>query len=331
MMTMAGPVYTKMMKPFLMLFCVTTLWLLSVEPVSAQAPPLPELIRQTRFIAYTPSGFSISAGKVSAAGKTGIRNDLILLRPFFDGLITYSATSGLEAIPQIAHELGYRAVILGIWDPLSEIEIQNVVRAVRQYPRLVAAVIVGNEGLYSQRYQRQDVQATMGRLKKEFPPLPLTTSEPFFLYFKTEYSQFFKGHDLLMPNIHPVFEKWFTPNNPAQGVDMVIEVVEKFRANFNRPLLVKETGMPGAASGNSSPKDGFRQQQQARFWADLLKRFPYSASQSLACFEAFDAPWKPMEMGRILPGDHSKEAFWGFFTHDSRKKLVLDRLQRLEK
>jgi len=322
---------TKMMKSFLLPFCIITLWLLPVEPLSAQSAPLPELIRQTRFIAYTPSSFSISAGKVTAAGKTGIQNDLTLLRPFFDGLITYSATSGLEAIPQIAHTLGYRAVILGIWDPISETEIQNVVQAVKKYPQLIAAVIVGNEGLYSKRYQMQDVQATIRRLKKEFPRLALTTSEPFYLYFKTEYSQFFNGHDLLMPNIHPVFEKWFTPENPAQGVDMVIEVVGKFKSSFNKPLLVKETGMPGSSARNGSPKDGFTEKQQAQFWADLLLRFPYSASNSLTCFEAFDAPWKPMEMGRILPGDHSKEAFWGFFTQDYKKKQVVDRLKRFEK
>jgi exo-beta-1,3-glucanase (GH17 family) len=320
-----------MIKSFLLLFGIITLWLLPVELLSAQGPPLPELIQQTRFIAYTPSGFAISAGKVTAAGKSGIRNDLTLLRPFFDGLITYSATSGLEAIPQIAHELGFRAVILGIWDPTSETEIRNVVQAVKKYPQLIAAVIVGNEGLYSKRYQMQDVQATMRRLKKEFPRLALTTSEPFYLYFKTEYSQFFNGHDLLMPNIHPVFEKWFTPENPAQGVDMVIEVVGKFKSNFNKPLLVKETGMPGSSTRNGSPKDGFSQKQQAQFWSDLLQRFPYSSNQSLACFEAFDAPWKPMEMGRILPGDHSKEAFWGFFTQDYKKKQVVDRLKRFEK
>lgn len=330
-MTMGSLDSIYMMKSIRLLFCIITLWLLPVESLSAQIPPLPELIQHTRFIAYTPSSFSISAGKVSAAGKTGIQADLTLLRPFFDGLITYSATSGLEAIPRIAHELGYRAVILGIWDPASETEIQNVVQAVKKYPQLIAAVIVGNEGIYSKRYQPQDVQSTIRRLKKEFPRLALTTSEPFFLYFNADYSQFFNGHDLLMPNIHPVFEKWFTPENPAQGVDMVIEVVGKFRTNFNKPLLVKETGMPGSATGNASQKDGFTQKQQAQFWADLLKRFPVSPSQSLACFEAFDAPWKPMEMARILPGDHSKEASWGFFTQDYKKKQVVDRLKRIEK
>lgn len=331
MMTMGSLVSMYMMKSMRLLLCIITLWLLPVESLSAQTPPLPELIQHTRFIAYTPSSFSISAGKVNAAGKTGIQADLTLLRPFFDGLITYSATSGLEAIPRIAHELGYRAVILGIWDPASETEIQNVVQAVKKYPQLIAAVIVGNEGIYSKRYQPQDVQSTIRRLKKEFPLLALTTSEPFFLYFNADYSQFFNGHDLLMPNIHPVFEKWFTPENPAQGVDMVIEVVGKFRTNFNKPLLVKETGMPGSATGNGSQKDGFTQKQQAQFWADLLKRFPVSPSQSLACFEAFDAPWKPMEMARILPGDHSKEASWGFFTQDYKKKQVVGRLKRIEK
>jgi len=70
-------------------------------------------------------------------------------------------------------------------------------------------------------------------------------------------------------------------------------------------------------------------ERQALFWSDLLKRFPFSPSQSLACFEAFDAPWKPEEMAATLPGDQSSEAFWGFFTKDGKAKQVLDALPRL--
>ena len=62
-------------------------------------PSLPDLIQQPRFIAYTPRSFTIAGGKVRAATATGIRDDLTLLQPSFNGLITYSAASGLGSRP----------------------------------------------------------------------------------------------------------------------------------------------------------------------------------------------------------------------------------------
>ncbi len=316
------------MKNIILILLTLTYWLGPVQ--TSHGGPLPELIQQTRFIAYTPRSFSIGGGKIQAATKAGIREDLTLLRPFFNGLITYSATSGLEAIPRIAHDLAFQAVILGIWDPSSETEIVNVLRAAKENPALIVAIIVGNEGLYTSRYQPQDVHKTMQRIKKEFPTLAVTTSEPFFLYFEKEYSQFFNGHDLLMPNIHPVFEKWFSAGNPGQGVDMVIEMAEKFKTTYSKPLLIKETGIPGYPSHVGPQDKGFSMERQRLFWADLLTRFPFSPSQSLACFEAFDAPWKPAEIAATLPGDHSSEAFWGFFTQDGQAKQVLDGLPAIQ-
>ncbi len=301
-----------------------------VKDMHGAALPLANQIQQSRFIAYTARSFSIDGGKVRAATEEGIREDLALLRPFFNGLITYSATSGMEVVPQIAHELGFRAVILGIWDPLSETELTNVIHAAKKYPTLIGAIIVGNEGLLTKRYLPQDVEKTRQRIKKELPDMAVTTSEPFSLYFEEEYSRFFNNHDLLMPNVHPVFEKWFSPNAPAQGVDMVIEVAEKFSTTFMKPLLIKETGLPGYPRHVGPNNKGFSQERQALFWSDLLKRFPFTPSCSLACFEAFDAPWKPEEMAATLPGDHSSEAFWGFFDKDGKKKLVFDALPRLQ-
>jgi len=285
----------------------------------AERTALPQSLQESRFIAYTPRSFAIKDGRIRSATEAGIRQDLTLLRPFFNGLITYSVTSGLEAVPRIAHELHFRAVILGIWDPLSETEITNVVQAVKKYPGLIGAVIIGNEGLYSKRYQPQDLEKARRRIKKELPHLPVTTSEPFFLYFDKQTAGFLDGFDLLMPNVHPVFESWFVPSAPSQGVNMVVEIAARFQAGSAKPLLIKESGLP------SGPEDrGFTPERQARFWSELLLRFPVSSHQSLACFEAFDAPWKPAEIAATLPGDHSSESFWGFFTEKGTKKPVVD-------
>jgi len=35
-------------------------------------------------------------------------------------------------------------------------------------------------------------------------------------------------------------------------------------------------------------------------------------------------------MATTLPGNHTSEAFWGFFTQDSKRKQVVDALPRLQ-
>lgn len=296
-----------------------------IETALADSSPLPALIQRTRFIAYTPRSFSITGGKVVAAQAAGIRADLKLLRPFFNGLITYASANGVQTVPEIARDLAYRAVIMGIWDPSSVEEINNVISMAKRYPTIIAAVVVGNEGIYTKRYQKEDVDKTMHRIKQECPALPLSTSEPFFLYFKKDYADFFGNHDLLMPNVHPVFEKWFTPANPAQGVEMILQVSKKFSKTYNKPLLIKETGLP---SGDE--RRGFSPKRQAQFWEELGERFRISPSQSLAYFEAFDAPWKPVDIATTFPGDHTAEAFWGVFTAEGKAKPVVDTLPRAE-
>jgi exo-beta-1,3-glucanase (GH17 family) len=306
------------------LISLMAFWQGILAAVPADSRPLPDVIQANRFITYTPRSFSIVGGKVVTATEIGIREDLKLLRPSFDGVITYSSTSGIEAVPMIAHDLGYRAVIMGIWDPTSEEEIQQVFSAVKKYPTLISAVIVGNEGIFTKRYLPEDVQQTVRRLKKTCPSLAATTSEPFFLYFKKEYNDFFSSHDLLMPNVHPVFEKWFSPNDPIKGVDMVLQVAAQLSDTYHKPLIIKETGMP-----SGQELHGFSVERQALFWAALFKRFPFSRNQSFACFEAFDAPWKPAEMANTLPGEHANEAFWGFFSATGKRKPVVDTLPKL--
>ncbi|MDD5759806.1 MAG: hypothetical protein PHI06_12080 [Desulfobulbaceae bacterium] len=310
-------------------FTLATLTLLAcwhrpTNSALANTLPLPSAIQSSRFIAYTPRSFSITAGEVVAASRSGIADDLKLLRPFFDGLITYSSANGIEAVPMIAKRLDFRAIILGIWDPTSATEIQNVLLAIKKYPTLISAVIVGNEGIYSKRYQPEDVQKAIQRLKKESPSLPTTTSEPFSLYFQDDLTPFFRSHDLLMPNVHPVFEKWFSPGDPQNGVAMVVTVAARLEERYPSPLFIKETGMP-----SGEEQQGFSSRQQALFWAGLFKKFPFSKTSSFACFEAFDAPWKPTDMARILPGNHANEAYWGFFNTAGTGKMVLDSLPKL--
>ncbi len=192
----------------------SVLWANAFAPVGhgradAATPGMGAVLKNARFMSYTPRSFSVVNGQTKPASLEGITADLKLLRPDFDSLITYSCSNGLEHVPAAAEKLEYLAVIVGIWDPKSEIEIQNAIRLAKKHPKLIIAISIGNEGIYAKHYTPADVEKTLLRLRKELPSISLTTSEPFFLYLKPEYFDFFNKMDLLLPNIHPTFETWF--------------------------------------------------------------------------------------------------------------------------
>jgi len=300
-----------------------SLWVMATA--DAGTPNMDTALKNARFMSYTPRSFSVVNGLAQPASLEGITEDLRLLRADFDSLITYSCGNGLEHVPAVAEKLKFLAIIVGIWDPKSEIEIQNAIRLAKKHPKLILAISIGNEGIYAGHYAPADVEKTVLRIRKELPSVSLSTSEPFFLYLKPEYFDFFNKLDLLLPNIHPTFEKWFNPSDAKNGAAFVLNVANKLQSQYPKPLIVKETGLP---SGPASM--GFTEAHQSAFWSEILKQSLASETRAVSCFEAFDAPWKPVVTKGYFPGsDHFQEAYWGFFTVDGKSKPVVNAIRSI--
>ncbi len=127
----------------------------------------PTLLRSAmahgRFVTYQPTALKAIYGKLTQAGDDSIRTDLTVLRPYFDSLITYGAQNGAERVPDIAAELGFRAVVVGVWDFYNAPELDNALAAAARQPRIVAGVSLGNEMVLGQR-------GTWGDLAHAQPP-----------------------------------------------------------------------------------------------------------------------------------------------------------------
>ena len=237
--------------------------------------------------------------------------------------MTYSCTDGLEEVPAIASELGYRALILGIWDPLSEQELANAVRLARAHPQLVVGVAIGNETLLARRQPWATLRAAIQRLRRALPGVAVTTSEPFYFYLNEDPPDFLTVQDFLLPSVHPLYEPWFAQATGGQAVDFVVEVVERLSARTDKPLLVKETGLP------SGPQmRGFTPARQAGFWTSLVQRLPPGRGRAVVYFEAFDHAWKVQDAAPEF-GVRPEEAHWGFYTEAGKPKAVLGELRRL--
>ena len=82
---------------------------------SASAIP-PAVPGGERRIAYAPNGYFPAESPPVLPSRESLRADLRVLREAgFTGIVTYGAE--IPAIPEIAHDLGFQAMLLGIWDP----------------------------------------------------------------------------------------------------------------------------------------------------------------------------------------------------------------------
>jgi exo-beta-1,3-glucanase (GH17 family) len=285
---------------------------------------LQDVMAHGRFVAYQPTALKAVNGVLSHADEASIRADLEVLRPWFDGLITYGARNGNERVADVAASLGFRAVVQGIWDPADQNEVGNAIDAWRRYPKLVAGVSVGNEIVFGKRGSWSDLANHLKAMRALAPGLPLSISEPF-----AEYTDFPEARpvlaatDFMLVNIHPVFEPWFKSGTADNWTDFVVRVMARLEAIYAKPILVKETGVPtGPASA------GFNETMQRDFYALLAKRLKPSRRRAFAYFTAFDEPWRPGDFNPT-PGVHPEEAHWGLFTDARAPKPVMTVLTRL--
>jgi len=267
-------------------------------------------MRSGRFVAYEPTSLQVWNGKPTRAEASRIRADLIALRPYFDGLITYGAVDGAEQIPAIAASLGFRAVIIGIWDPFDPVQIDAALAAAEANPAVVAGLSLANETVFAKRHSFSEVAALAARIRRHAANIPISTTEPFHMYYEPDASGLLAQLDFLLVNVHPVFQPWFRAAPDSDAAQFVVNVVTKLAESYCGPILVKEVGVPTA------PTDlGFTPERQDAFYRALRQRFPPSSRRAFAYFSAFDAPWRAYDEipAPAANAVHTAEAHWGLF------------------
>jgi exo-beta-1,3-glucanase (GH17 family) len=259
-------------------------------------------------VAFNPSGYDPDTYPGGPFPADRLRADLAALRPAFDGLILYDWRAELTpGLLEQAAALGYRAVLLGIWNPRSEAEITGIGELLRRFrDRLSLAVCIGNEGINDNRYRMQDLAQASDRLRTLVggAAVAVTTSEPSGDY---GYPPLLAFGDFYAPNIHPAIDR--DGLSPQAAVAWVRGRAEAIARAGGKPVLIKETGLPNGGAEAQSPE------RQRAFWAAWLAGGrvarvgdPATLVSSAAAFEAFDAPWKVARFGSPIEGR------WGLMT-----------------
>ena len=183
--------------------------------------------------------------------------------------------------------MGFRAVIVGVWDISNREEIANAIAAWRRHPDLVVGISLGNEIVFGKRGTFESIRRVLEAVRAEAGGALLTTSEPFHLFYDGEAAPVLAQIDFMLVNVHPVFQPWFAQAPSENAAQFVVNVVDRLAQIYCGPILVKETGEPTApaAAGYSPPR-------QADFYRILRNVFASTPTRAFAYFAAFDAPWR---------------------------------------
>lgn len=284
--------------------------------------PLRAALAGARFVTYQPTALRFWDGRPTRADAASLEADLVALRPWFDALVTYDVINGVERLPAIAARLGFRALLIGVWDPFDEAQVAAALAAARAHPRLVVGVSLGNEMVFGRRRSVAELATRIAALRRRAPAVAFSTTEPFHIWLQPQSRPLLAQLDFVLANVHPVFEPWFRDAPDANGAQFVVDVVALLSKAHCGPVLVKETGVPTAPAAR-----GYTPARQRSFYQALVRALPPTREHAFSWFAAFDAAWREFDWHPV-PGPHPEEAHWGLFYEDRRPKPVLETLPR---
>ena len=255
-------------------------------------------------IAYQPKGFSPDLAN-NGLSRKGLRQDIRSLKNAgFQSIVTYGAQGLLADIPVIALTEGFHTIIMGVWDPLSEAELENAIKQ-KNY---VTGYCVGNEGL-GKRYSQTQLGVAMNHIREK-TGLPVTTSEPVNKYFNGPHKDWLiRNSDWIFPNAHPFWSNQF---DAEQAANWIVTRYDYLAATSNKKIILKEAGFP------SFGRDGFTEKKQLAFFQKLHKKLIL-----YFYFEAFDQPWK-----QAAKEKDKSEAHWGLYTSEGFPKKTVEWLRK---
>ncbi len=243
-----------------------------------------------RMVVYAPD-FDTTDHK----NEDRLEQQLAMLRTKFDGLVLYGCGPQSRQIVLHAVAMGYRAVLLTVWDPRSRKELQTASELIDSFQyRTALAVSIGSEGLMQQRYTVDDLlhaKHVLTRNTHMRETIEVTTTEPWWMYLHRGgvSEQLTSVGDFVTANVHVV---WDTDiRDPTLAADWTMSRSRELQQALHHVVLVREAGFPG--SGYSPREDvqlTFTRQMQADFWKALQRRQKVMGGVRIpvVAFEAFN-------------------------------------------
>lgn len=240
-----------------------------------------------------------------------IEQDLLVLSKTSTCVRTYSVGQGLDYVPEAAKKMGMQ-VYLGAWIGWSDQdnikEIRLAAQIAENYPEVIKGLIVGNEVLLRQEQTPQSMQAYL-TFAKTLTTVPITYADvwEFWLQHKAmeAYVDFHTVHIL------PYWED--DPKPISMAALHVDNVMAKMTRQFDKPILIGETGWPSKGRQRHASLPSLVNQAHY-IHAFLLKAEKRQWQYNI--IEAIDQPWKRKQEGTV-------GGYWGLLTPELSMKYTI--------
>jgi exo-beta-1,3-glucanase (GH17 family) len=251
--------------------------------------------------------------------KEKIEDLLAIVQPHTSWVRTFGAESGLEEIPEIAHDMGLKVAMgayLGPDDTVNDNQIRNLIA--KTTAGFVDIAVVGNETQVFGALTETQLVNYLKDVRQQldiagFTGIKVTTAEPFGTFVNSQPGSIFNTDgslkkrevidnvDVVFLNIYPFFEDGIQiPEAVSKFEEMYLAAVASINDAFpdeNKQVVIAETGWPSAGDppvtgGLPSLENAIRYRTEATQWAE-------DHPVDMFYFEAFDEAWKG-------PGSHEK-------------------------
>lgn len=235
-----------------------------------------------------------------------IRKRMEILKPHTRSIRSFSCTEGNELIPKIAKELGLKTLVgawLGSDKEKNQKEIEGLIKLAREGYVDIAAV--GNEVLYREDLNEDELLKYIQQVKKEIPEIPVGYVDAYYEFVQRP--AITDICDIILCNCYPYWEGTGFEHSLQHMRHMYSQVVE---AAKGKDVLITETGWPsdGKPLGGAIPstENAMKYFINTNLWAK-------AEDIGVFYFSSFDESWKIGNEGDV-------GAYWGIWDKSGNLK-----------
>ncbi|UOY06644.1 glycosyl hydrolase family 17 protein [Muricauda sp. SCSIO 64092] len=228
-----------------------------------------------------------------------------ILKPFTKWVRSFSCIEGNEHVPRIAHKNGLQTLV-GAWlsDDLeaNEKEINALIQLASEGCVTIAAV--GNEVLYRNELNEEQLLGYLNRVKEAIPGIPVGYVDAYYEF--TNHPKITETCDVILSNCYPYWEGCpieYSLNHMQQMYGQAVDAAN------GKKVIITETGWP---SEGSSLRGAVSSAENAMKYFTNTQVWSAKANIEVFYFSSFDESWKTGDEGDV-------GAYWGLW--DKHEKL----------
>lgn len=243
--------------------------------------------------------------------KEQIEADLEALSRITECVRIYSVTQGLEHVPVAARAVGLK-VLLGSWvgsDPArNAAQLDLAIGLANEHRDVVRALVVGNEVLLRRERTPSQLRELIEYARARVA-VPVTYADVWEFWIQNR--DLAASVDWVTVHILPFWEDH--PVAIDYAVKHVGDVFEEVSKQFDKPLMIGETGWPSAGRQREGSLPSLV--NQARYVREFI-HVAHERGWNYNLIEAIDQPWKRRLEGTV-------GGYWGMLTASLEPKFPL--------